>query len=66
MYIVVDEHGRSLRVDEKFHGNEDLDTDELEFGYSERHVAERYAQLHNGKVSTLNEWKETDNQNSNR
>jgi len=66
MYIVVDDLGRALCVDEKFHGNENLNIDELEFGYDERHVAERYAQLHKGKVATLNEWKEIPHQDSNR
>ena len=66
MYIVVDDLGRSLRVNEEFHGNEDLKTEELEFGHDEKPIAERYAKLHKGKVATLNEWRETSNQNSNR
>lgn len=59
LYIVVDEEGNSLHVDEKFHGPKFFDVEELGFGHDEKHIAERYAKIHNGKVATLYEWKET-------
>ena len=67
MYIISSEDGEKvLCVDEQWKTSGTGQNEPISFGADEKEMALKYIQLHGGVLTTLNEWKETDNQNSNR